>query len=209
MELFLDDRKLDNAPDPAASLEEVLGDVRQTLSGTDRIIVGIRCDGVDLADEELTASLPRSVATFDRIEMQSAEPVQLVCEALESAEKLLDQSADQSAEVADMLTQGASSAALEKLGQCCVGWQRVHQTIVQAITMLQVDPSTITGETDSLATLLATPTEFLQQIKDGLTNADFVTVADVLRYELEPALDAWRKMIKQVRQVTSTGPAGQ
>jgi len=68
------------AGDPTLLGDHGLGLAR--VGGDGRMIVSIVCDGIDLVDDELAGALQQPLSDFNRVEMHSANPSELVLDAL-------------------------------------------------------------------------------------------------------------------------------
>lgn len=209
MDIFLDDRRIE-ADTSGRSLGDVLKQMQADLAPSDRIVVGVYCDGIDVAVEEFEAQLDQPIRIFDRVEFKSADPRLLVSEALESAAQLLTDSEQGAEEVVNLLGAGQTEAALNRLGNCCQSWIQIHQGICQSIAMLKLDAASFEANGKSLEVLLGGPIEHLGQIKKAVEARDFVTLADMLSYEFPDSIQDWRSIVTELQsvvQLPATDPA--
>ena len=65
MEIYLDQRTM-TPSENAATLGEVIDEARAEAAKGDRVIVGIRCDGVDITEGDLEARLAEPANTYNR-----------------------------------------------------------------------------------------------------------------------------------------------
>jgi len=198
MELFVDDRKLEPGTPPDARLGELLDVVKRRTGEIGRLIVSIACDGIDITGERFAEILAKPVASFERIDMHTAEPAVLVVEALDTASRLLDASEQAAGQVVDLLAQGKSATAMPRLAECCQAWLQVHEGICNAIAMLDLDPDLLDLGGKNLLLIMAEPLEQLKQLKESVEANDHVLLSDILTYEFPEAISAWRTLIQAV-----------
>ena len=194
MELYLDDERADIKAGPEVTLDDLLDEIKQTLVGTGRIIVGIRCDGNDVTGEVFQENLAKPSNAFERIDMHSAESRTLVGEALDTVGILLDEGTQAAAEVVDLLSSGKLAEAMPKLGDCCQTWGQIHQAICNSALMLGLDLNTFQVDGQPLPEILAVPADKLRQLKEVVEARDFVLLSDILNYEFCEAVESWAKI---------------
>lgn len=205
MDVFLDDRPI-TPHDHGCSLGQLLDDTKASLAAGGRIVVGVCCDGIDIIHEDFEAQLDQPATTFDRIELTSAEPLAMVADALAGAIGLLDESQSGAEKVVDLLSAGQTESALHHLGDCCRAWIQIHQAICQAIEMLDIDPGAFEVSSQPLEALLAKPIDHLAQIKSAVTTADFVLLADLIRYEFPDSIACWRTIAGALQRYCTNPP---
>jgi hypothetical protein len=210
VDLYVDDRRMALGVAADATFADALAELKQTLASDGRMIVSIHCDGIDITGPAFAESLARPVNALGRVDMQTADPVALVGEALTTADELLDTSQQSAQEVVDLLAQGKSESALPQLSGCCQAWLQVHEGICNAIAMLRLDPNTLMIGERSLTVVMEEPADRLRQLKETLEAGDLVLLADILTYEFPDAINAWRDMLATLQQsVEAASPSNQ
>lgn len=205
MDVYIDDVKADLALNADQPLDALLQAGRRAVGLHGRMIVGLVCDGIDITDEALPATLQQSQSDFNRVDMTSADPTQLVQDALDQAEKLLDETADSAEGIVEQLTCGKQAEAMPVLGSCCQSWLQIHSGIANAINALRIDPADVMVDGKPLVDVLADPIQVLNGIKESVTAQDFVSLSDILSYEYGEAVNGWRGIIDAVRQIAANG----
>ena len=200
MELYLDDRKTDAGCAPDASLGQLLADIKGRLDADGRIIVGVTCDGIDVCGDDFVEALKKPVAEYTRVDMHSAEPRELVREALNMAEQLLDATRGATGQIVDEIACGNVKEALPKLGECCRVWAQTNEGVCNAAAMLQIDVEKFCVGSQPLKDVLSIPVEHLTQLKEVVEAQDYVLLSDVLTYEFPEAINAWRSAIGALRE---------
>jgi len=199
LELYVDDQKTELNVAPEQPLDVVLENIKERVGGKGRMIVSIVCDGIDIADEELAGTLQQPASDFKRVEMHSADPSELVLDALTQAEILLDHTSTSATEIVEHLTCGNHAKAMPLLSSCCQAWLQVHGGIANALATLHIDADSILVDEEPMTNVLAAPIRMLNDIRESIAAKDFVLLSDILNYELEEAIDGWRGIIKSIR----------
>ncbi len=200
VDVYLDDERIDTSLPLCEEhrLVDLVNDIRARLFDAGRIIVAIRCNGLDVTGVGFGEALQRSISTIDRVDMASAMPESLVEEAMSNAGSLLDAAEKVTEAIVSDLTQGDVSSAMPKLQECCSAWSQVHDGICNAVSMLRINAESLSVDGRSVDQLMAGPCEQLRQVREAIEAQDFVLLSDVLTYEFPAVTDTWRKMIELV-----------
>ncbi|HUU85181.1 MAG TPA: hypothetical protein VM243_16900 [Phycisphaerae bacterium] len=197
MEFYLDDREM-RPTGPAGTLGDVVEEARAQVAKDDRVIIAIRCDGADVANDDLAARLAEPVDRYDRVDLQSGRAEQLVSDALGQALQVLEDSGQLRAQVVEWLAQGETIQAKQGLVQCFQQWTQIHQAIAQSMAFLELDEKELIVEGRPLEAVLGDISGQLRQVKEVLEVGDDVLLADLLQYEFDAAIDKWRAAVQVV-----------
>jgi len=198
IEVYLDDRAFAAAEGASRTLGNLIDEARATLTGNDRVIVGVVCDGIDVTGQDLDAKMAESLDQFQRVDLQSGEPGRLVRDALEQARELLAGTEQRRQQAVDALTRGDQSEATTTLRDCFRDWLQVHTGIAQSLAFLELDPATFTVAGKPLEPALAGVTERLQQVREAIVTGDDVLLADTLQYEFDQITGTWKATIEAI-----------
>ncbi|MBI4717291.1 MAG: hypothetical protein HY763_05765 [Planctomycetes bacterium] len=209
MEVLVDDVPM---PEPAA-LSGTVGDavrhIQSNVCAAGRLVVSIRCDGLEVSGSDLAEALRRPLESLTRIEVCTSTAGTLVTDAMTRASTALDETMDGAERAAGLLTQGKTADGIEVLGECARTWQQVHQAVFQSLQMLQLDPRELEVNGVSLVDAMDQPRQALQQVKQALVAGDHVMLADVLQYEFSEAMQTWLAIIARVhREAEERGEPG-
>ena len=211
MELFIDERRTDPEGPVTGTLEEILRQVQSGLVTPGRLLVSVRCDGEAIPANDMAATLKRPISSFERLEVFTSTPGELVADTMEQATVSLTQTEAACQQVADYLAEGNTAAGMEALGQCMTVWQQIHDAVGKSIRLLQVDPEQMEVNAERLIDIIARPKEVLLQIKEALESQDHVLLADTLKYEFSDVARQWHAVIGRIRQEAEdlAAPAGE
>ncbi len=199
MDVFMNDNKLDELTISEGTLEEAVRTVQNDWCAPGQLVINLRCDGRDVPAGQMTEILNKSVSDFNRLEVYTGAPGDLVRDAMEQALNALANTAETNQAVADQLTQGQIGEAVEMLAQNLHIWQQIHEALAKSVQMLNIDADKITIEGKSLTEAIGKPKDLLLQIKDALEGRDYVLLADVLQYEFADVSKQWEAILKEVR----------
>lgn len=200
MDLFVDDKKVDDDRVFGGTLAETLRDVQDHCCGPPRIVVGFRCDGNEVAVAAMAATLNRPAGSFELLEVFTSTREDLVADAMNQASASLEEVEGVTQNVAELLMEGKASEGIERLGECMHMWQQIHDAVVKSLGLLRLDAEQLTVRDEPLLTALDRPKDVLLQIKDALQAQDHVLLADILQYEFADVTNMWHTMIARIRQ---------
>ncbi|MHC4695504.1 MAG: hypothetical protein ACYTFA_02045 [Planctomycetota bacterium] len=213
MEVFVDDHQIESDFVADRTIEDALKYVQSSICSPGHIVVGLRCDGEDVAVNEMGPALAKPASTLDRLEVFTGTRQSLVIDAMIQAAATLEETEDACRRVADLLTEGNTADGIQTLGGCLGVWQQIHNAVSQSIHMLQLDPERITVNDEPLVTLISRPKDVLLQVKQALESQDHVLLADIMQYEFETVTQQWHDIVDLLRrqaenpadEITETG----
>ena len=200
MDLFLDDKKVEDNGVGGGTLEQTLREVQINLCPPRRILVGFRCDGEEIVSAAIVAAMQRPVASFERLEVFTSTREDLVADTMGQASSSLEETESTTQRVAELLMEGKTVEGIERLGECLRVWQQVHDAVAKSLELLRLDPQKTTVRDQPLLAALERPKDVLLQIKGALQAQDHVLLADILQYEFAEVTDMWHTMIARIRQ---------
>jgi len=200
MQVLIDGKTIEAEVPEAESLEATLRRVQSDHCAPDRMVVGIRCDNREVSGQELSARLNAPASSVEKLEVLTSTRFELVATAMEQASSALQDTEIGSRRVGDLLSAGKTTEGIQSLGECLNVWQQIHDAVTKSISMLELDIESMTIRDEPLLTVLERPRNALLQIKEALTNQDYVLLADVLQYEFCDVTEQWYSVIAALRQ---------
>lgn len=198
VEVYVDEQQQPIPADVAATLADVIEQVRASMRDADRLIVSIARDGRELNEEELTASLTLPAASMGRIDMLTRPARDVAGEVFDHAVALFDATQAPTAEAVELLAQGHTVRAMEILAGNLRSWQTAHESVLHVVRLLSL-------EMDAAAVERFRST--LSDVKDALINRDFVALGDLLQYEAPAAIQQWRDAVAGMSDGTDATPS--
>ena len=200
MEVFVDDKRVDEAFVGDGAVEDALRHVQGNLCTPGQVVIGLKCDGRVVSSGAMAATLGRPAASFNRLEVLTGNKKTLVTDAMGQASACLTETAGGCQHVAELLTGGRIAEGAEALGECLRIWQQIHESVARSIEMLQLDPAGMAINGEPMVELISRPKEALLQVRDALRAQDYVLLADLLRYEFQEVTDRWHSILTKIRQ---------
>jgi hypothetical protein len=198
VEFFVDDQPIQSTVDAGQPLALHVEEVRRKSADRERLIVSIRCDGADITGEGFETKLAQPATNFGRVDVYTGAPGDLVEDAMAQAQEMLDKSDAVRVKVVDLLEGGKAAEAVQLLGECMRIWMQIHQGIVNALALLNVDVSALREGDRAVPEILEGSRDRLMQVRDALEANDTVLLSDTLRYEFDDVVGGWRSVIRAI-----------
>jgi hypothetical protein len=199
-----DKEQLEQQYPQCATLSEIITALEQDFSSRGEVICEIRVNGVILeeSDEEKFGANPRGA--IDDLSISTNRPANLIGIAITSAIGFLPE------------VESAALAAAELLrGTDAVESRRSFVEILDGCQWLVDTILHVRGAASGIGKPIKSPERWFEaeklmgrvigELTDAFTKSDIVLVADLLEYELPPALALWVEVLKE-EQVFRTSP---
>jgi len=200
VQVFVDDRLVEDDFAPAGTLEDALRHVQSQRCRPSTMVVGLRCNGEAIVGDALASALRQPASSYDRLEVFTGTREQLVADAMAQASTSLDETETASRRVAEFLIEGKIADATQTLGDCLRVWQQIHEAVGKSLQLLALDAERILIQDEPLIHAIGRPKDVLLQIKHALQAQDYVLLADVLQYEFADVIDTWHRIVARLRQ---------
>jgi hypothetical protein len=199
--LLLNDVPL--AADPAAKTwGELLATVDRSSHAEGRVVTGVRLDGVDepsFRDPDLCARVLGDLAV---VEIQTLPPAALLAETVREALAGLDSLAAFATHVGRRFRGDDLQSAHEGLLELVQGLQVLTSLLATVGAVLQTDVRTLVADGQPVDPLLERIGTHLEALISAQQAQDWLTLADIVEYDVEPALTACRPLFARLSQET-------
>lgn len=213
MIVTLDGHKLEADFSPDADLRSLIDFVRQRFI-PDRLIVSVAVNGTHFSDDALSVRLADPIAISDQVDFQSADRLETGIAALRAVANHIGELATTAVDIADDLPTAGATQTLRSVSDFIRGWQVCNTAIAQTSTLSGVDLTLLEHDGRTVHGYLTTLIEKLTLMREALEARDFVSLADVLRYEMPDECRTWTALLSALadRLVATkpdrlTGPA--
>lgn len=190
--------------------EQTVEDLPETwgklLAGLDRdaaargeVVTAVRFDGVDEPTfrQPVHATLPLS--GFERIEIDTTTPDDLIDEALAEGEVALAALAGAASRTGAAFRSVDLVGANQNLMDLGEGVRSLVGILATSAQALGIDLQQMTTNGRAVAVQIDELSAQLESIIDAQKAHDWLTVADILEYDLEPAIRGWRPVFEMLR----------
>jgi hypothetical protein len=179
---------------------KTIGQVLSHVQTCNRLVVNLLIDGEE-PDLNRMSDVRRSPLNGHTLFIETAEPRQMAMEVLEEVDEQLDEADRLKGEAVDLLQRNAAVRAMERLSGCFSTWQHAQESLTKTAQLLRIDLTLITIDGRTLHEVLGEFCGQLREVKQAMENRDFVTLADVLTYEMTETSRHWRDAIVAMRGV--------
>ncbi len=181
-----------------------LGEVLAHLQEHGRIAIEVRIDGQAPAAIDFEELRARPTDSHD-IVIETADPREMALDALTEMEKALSQTEELHQQAADALQRNEIQPAMQSLGVCLGTWQQAQQCLTQSAALLGIDLNTLQVDDQPIVDIITRFSEQLREIRTALEQQDYVSLSDILTYELSETSAAWRNAIVALSTDIATG----
>jgi hypothetical protein len=177
----------------ARTFGEVLDVVEPAVAGRSRIVTAFRVNGVDEPAFREPGVRGRTLQEGDRLDLATTTAAQLATDALADTVRLTPSLCAAATQTADQLRTTAAPAAAQELGPLAEGLTLLV-TLVQAAEAW-ADAAAMDRDSWLGADVLAVA-RCIEALEEAQRAEDWVSTADVLTYDLVPALEGWRARLE-------------
>lgn len=177
---------------------DLLGVLEQELSPSGEVVTEARLDGVDQPTFREPAVMQKSLDEIDLVEVESASPAILAARSLGEAVVGLETLQRATGEIAQGFRRYDLKSANRGLEELADGL-RMLIALVGAVSLgLRLDLQALDDGTDPINTTIVDLSSHVEGLITAQRNEDWVAVADILEYDVEPALKNWRPVLDKI-----------
>ena len=178
-----------------------IGQVLSHVHRDNRLVVNLLIDGRQ-PDFDRLPQVRQSPINGHTLFIETAEPREMALDAIAEVESQLREADRLKGEAIDLLQKsGGAVKAMEKLSGCFSTWHNAQESVVKVERLMRIDLDGVQVDGRSLSALIADFTGQLRQVRQALESRDFVTLGDVLAYEMTETTAQWRGALGAVREV--------
>ena len=178
-----------------------IGQVLSHLQRDNRLVVNLLIDGEE-PDLDCLPQVRRAPVNAHTLFIETAELRAMALEVIDEVESQLREADRLKGEAVDLLQRsGGAGKAMEKLSGCFSTWQNAQESVVKVARLLRLDLDGVSVDGRTLSALIQEFSGQLRQIRQALEHRDFVTLGDVLAYEMTETSTQWRGALGAVRDV--------
>jgi hypothetical protein len=168
------------------------------LAASQDVVTDVRLDGVDepaFRDPGLSA---QPMSTFSLVEVETGEPQVLARRCLGEAASAVGELRLATRDTADGFRLANVEEAQEGLHHVSEGLVMVLRIVAAAGLALRRELDSVDGDGRSIGTLSNDLDAIVQVLLEAQRNEDWIQVADILEYDLNPILSGWHSALASV-----------
>ena len=170
---------------------ELLMRLDETVATGGLVLSAARFDGVDEPAFRDSAVTGREIGALTRIDVQTSVPAALLCECLTDATVSLETLADRALALGASYRRHDVSSAHEGLRALAEELGVLINLVGMLAGPLRVDMTLVSSEGMNGAEQLEALGATVESLVGAQDQEDWLTVADILEYDLEPAIRRW------------------
>jgi hypothetical protein len=196
MSAYLDSQPIAiDALGPHASIGQLLDLVKARVTGSGRLVLGLKCNEEDVDAEDIAAMLSAPITDFERLDFVSGRPQDMVHDALDAVRRAFEQTYQVVRDASESLSRGDAQRAMGLLSDCFGVWGQTSDAVLTSGRLLHVDLETLTIEGRAITDWVSDLVTKLREIKCAIETRDTVLLGDILRYELDETMQGWDRML--------------
>ncbi len=186
---------------------ELLQSLDRDLGEQGHLVTAARFDGVDEPSFRESACADREIEGFHTIEVDASTPVALLVRCLADAAVGIERLCDGAITLADQFRGhdiAGANANLAELGENI----RALVQLVEALRMpLGINVDRLLWDGRPVPSHLEELAELVQSLIGAQEGHDWLTVADIIEYDLEPALRRWNSILLALHSAATRSKA--
>jgi hypothetical protein len=191
--------------DPAAKTwGDLLARLDDACHAQGCVVTAARLDGVDEPSFRSAAATDRLVGGLSVVEIEAQAPASLLADAIREAGTGLDRLCAHALEVARRFRGHDQVEAQQSLLALVQGLQVLTSLVATIGMVLQTDLGSLMWNGRPASSLLDGVGAHLEALIDAQQRADWLTVADVVEYDIEPALRACGPLFEALGAAAAT-----
>jgi hypothetical protein len=196
--LMLNDveQPLETMPD---SWGELLDRLDRDADGSGHVVSVVRFDGVDEPTFRGDVEVRRTVAGIDLIEVETVPFRTVIDDALSKGAPAAASLAAGAIEIAKAFRQTEVDDAHRRLAELGEGIRAMTSMLALGADRLSVALDSLQWNGRTVPDQLTELVRLLESLAQAQTSRDWLTVADILEYDLEPTLATWGPVFEDLR----------
>ena len=180
---------------PAPTWGDLLATLDEQVSSQGLLLATARINGVEEPSFRDPAVTARRLADDDRVEVETATPSAFLRQCLFDTVRPLDQAAETAARLSATYRQADVSAAHDGLRALADELRGLTALVGMLTGPLQIDLDAVVSNGMSATEQIREFGSALDALVAAQAQQDWLTVADVLEYDVEPAIHRWIELL--------------
>jgi len=180
------------------TLGQLITQLEEWIKDNKRVIVQTKLEGKSLSEKDKKILLNRKVSQFKILELSTVNLWQWAIDSLEEIKIYLPEIARQMEKVSFLIQQGNYKSAFSLLGRYTGLWDEINEALGKIEKIFALDYTQILLKEEKTSYEMRQMVQFLKRAKRAIEDKDFLTLADVLEYELAPRIREKKRAIEEM-----------
>jgi hypothetical protein len=178
---------------------DLLDSLDADMSGSGRIVTAARFDGVDEPAFRDPATVGRRLDSVHVVEVESGTPIELMLHTLDEASAAVDELREAARRTGDGFRGYDIKAAQLDLAEFAQGLMALTSIVRAMALSLHADLQTLECDGRPVGAVMAEMLGYTEALIASQRASDWLSVADTIEYDIEPALGRWRNILAALR----------
>lgn len=185
-------------PEENETLGELLIQLEEWIKSNKRIIVQVKLEGKLLSEKDKRILFNKKVSEFEILELFTANLWQWAINLLQEIKIYLPEIAKKMEKVSFLIQQGNCKNAFSLLERYIGLWDEVNEALAKIEKIFALDYTKILLKKNASYEMMKELMQFLEEAKRAIKDSDFLTLADILEYELAPRIGEEKKLVEEI-----------
>ena len=177
------------------TLGDILEELKSNRLGEKDFISEIIINGENIVEEKRSGLEDRPLSDITSLEINTDNPFDISLRVLSNMEDFMGHLINLIDESADKFRLADEAEANKQFISCVEGLQTFVGVVDKVKTLNKLDFNDITYESVPIAKRQAELLEVFNSLHNTQANKDWITVADLLEYELSPLVKDWKEIL--------------
>jgi hypothetical protein len=195
LKIVLNNEEIEHDVERFSTLGDLLQDLRQTRFGEKEFISAIAVNGEDVAEEKREGLENQPLGEITSLEINTDNPLDISLRVLTNMDEFLEHLAILINRCADKFRLEDETEANKHFVSCVEGLQTFVSVLDKVRSLNALDFNEVIFEGTPIAGSQEELLNIFNTLHDTQRNKDWVTVADLLEYELAPLILEWKEIL--------------
>jgi hypothetical protein len=191
MEVLINNAKSSLQPEFDETLGHLFLRLDDYFNQQEETVISVTVDGNELSIEQQKIISEEKAQTYDKLDIEMIPTNRLPIKNIDDLKPLIASVPEVAESIAVNLQSGNIEQAMKDTDSLLQVWAILFQVISDSAKLLTFQLSEVTVGDSNFQNLTTDLSKHLIEIKEGLTHRDYVTVADIIEYEISPAVEKW------------------
>jgi hypothetical protein len=178
---------------------ELLASLDSDLCGSGRIVTAARFDGVDEPAFRDPGVVERRLDAVQKVEVESGTPVQLLLRTLDDTSAAVDELCGAARRTSDAFRGFDIKTAQLDLAELAQGLMALTSIVRAMALSLHASLQALDCDGRSVAAIMGEMLGYTEALIAAQQAGDWLSVADTIEYDIEPALGRWQGILGTLR----------
>lgn len=200
MNITINGQELDSSTIDGKDLEEILGQIQEHHLPPDQIIGHVILNGDSYSEDMPHAALEVPREAIETLELTTLTPEEIAVHFIQNGDRLIEAQVEAIPKITEIFRLGDEAEANEHYLRFLESFHLLLNMLDQAIKTIGIPEEMILSGDQSVNDHLGKMSNIITQLLSVQEQTDWIYLADLLEYELLPALESMRALLPKLIQ---------